>query len=332
MTYKHDFSWGDTRGIREIMIKRAPFLQTLTSPWELFGYPPHDGLPELRIEIEKLILDLTGKKYTHILITGGATHALNAYAIATKNRFTQHLCTNSLYFSRYPGIATNTGLIHRPIDSFYSESMFDIRIVDSPSNPLGQMSTLQSTISEKVVWDAAYYSPTYCGRGPRNNLRCHPAIPAHEAMVGSLSKLTGLNGLRIGWLATNKDTIYDKALEYVTSNLCGVSYPSQFSATQILKRVNMPEFYLDSKDLLDSNKEELSKLDYLFGNQVIPDIGMFCLLEVDDKLKKLFEKASLKVMPGTSMGDTRDSVRFNLANSVQSTKDMVKDVLKADKN
>jgi aspartate/methionine/tyrosine aminotransferase len=296
-------------------------------PWEIFGYPPHEGMPQLREEISKLVKNLTGDKYEYILVTGGATHALNTAIAAMKTQSTKYMYTHKLYFSRYPGIATNLGLEHIRTDKM-NPRLGDIGIIDSPSNPEGKLHPIGDPVS--IIWDAAYYSPTYCGIRDKEKLKCYPIIPKHIAMAGSLSKLTGINGLRIGWLATNDYFLYQKALSYVTSNLCGVSYPSQYAAWQLLSRVNMPEFYAESKALIDSNKTEMQRLDYLFGYQLIPRCGMFVLFETDQKLKNLLEKASVLVMAGSQCGDVRDSVRFNLANPNQMTKEMVNAVLKAD--
>lgn len=324
MIYQYDFSWGDTRGIREIMLRHAAFLKVGTMPWDNFGYPPHDGNVNLKAEIKRLIHKLTGKDYQYVLVTGGATHALNAFVAAMRRPETKFLYTNKLYFSRYPGIATNFGLTHVKTDKV-SPKMGDIGIIDSPSNPQGK---LTAEGGNEIIWDAAYYSPTYCGVG--DPLKCYPVIPKHIAMAGSLNKLTGVNGIRIGWLATDDVFLYEKALAYVTSNLCGVSQPSQYAAHQILSKVDMDKFFKESKLLIDSNKTEMSKLDYLFGYQEMPRHGMFVLYEVDNRLKALFEKASVLVMPGEQCGDTRDSVRFNLGNPNQLTKDMIKAILKVD--
>lgn len=333
--YKHDFGWGDTRGIREIMMNHINSkIDYLDIDWENCGYPPHGGNLELIEEVRDLIVDLTNKRYKHVLITNGATHALNAYISAAKNGITKTLITHPLYFRMYPGIAKIHGLEHKVAEkvnpSYYGAG--EIGIIDSPSNPEGKL-TANSAWDIGTVWDAAYYTPTYCGyRNDQNALRCIKVIPNHDAMAGSLSKLTGLNGLRIGWLATNNDDLFRKAYKYVEHDLCGASNPSQQAALQILKTVDLQEFYVESKALLDTNRDSMSRLSHIFGNQPIFQTGMYALFEVDLKLARLLEKASVNTLSGQSIGDTkRDSVRFNLANSARSTKAMVQAIIKADK-
>ena len=330
--YKYDFAWGDCRGIREIMIRHIPG-KFLENDLENCGYPPHGGNPELIEEIRDLVVDLTGKRYKHVLVTNGATHALNAYVAAAKNGITQRLFTHKLHFLMYPGIAKQHGLEHKPVNlvnpSYYGG---DLGIIDSPSNPRGTFAA-GPTCNIGTVWDAAYHTPTYCGvrSNPGGMLKCIDAKPNHDAMAGSLSKLTGINGLRIGWLATDDDTLFHKAYSYVEHDLCGVSNPSQHAALQILKKVNLQEFYEDSKRLLDNNRDSMARLNHIFSGQPIFPVGMYALFEVDSKLRNLLERASVHTLAGHLIGDHRDSVRFNLANSAKATKAMVNAILKEDK-
>lgn len=323
--YKYDYAFGDTRGIREVMAKHAPFLNVSTMPWDTFGYPPHPGQPHLREEINKLIKNLTGKTYKYILVTSGATHALNAFMVAMKTQHTRFMYTNKLYFGRYPGIAVNSGLQHIKTDKIEPKHG-DLGIIDSPSNPMGKLSGEGN--KDNIIWDAAYYSPTYCGLD--DPLKCYPVIPKHIAMAGSLNKLTGINGIRIGWLATDDVTLYNLALEYISSNVCGVSQSAQYISHQILTKVDLASFYKQSKAVVDSNKQEMTRLDYLFGYQEMPRHGMFVMWENDQKLANLLEKASVLVTPGHQCGDDRESVRFNLGNPNIMTKEMVNAILKAD--
>ena len=291
------------------------------------------------MQVRKLIKDLANLEYKYVLITNGATHGLNAYIYAAKRMHGHRkeitgLVTKKLYFPFYPQIATINGLNHKNYSPNFDGNLphlDDLGIIDSPSNPEGVMSRggLSGT---RVVWDAAYHSPTYCGVEKEGKLVCPNIFPAHEAMVGSLNKLTGINGLRVGWLATNSWSLYTDALHYAETTLCGVSGPSQEYATKILERVDLHPFYCQSKKVLDENRNELQRLGYLFGGQPIFPYGMFALFEVDDSLKDLFEKASVNVKRGKDIGDERQSVRINLANTNESMKAMVDAVLKIDKS
>lgn len=249
---------------------------------------------------------------------------MNAYIYAEKDGHTS-LATRRLYFPFYPGIAEINGLIHNAGDIGNIKS--SIQILDSPSNPEG---IVDGNDYGRVVWDAAYYSPTF-GVSISGSRTLTTSIPPHIAMAGSMSKMTGINGIRIGWLATNDENLYLKAARFVTYDICGVSGLSQHLAVQILKKVDLDSFWKRSKLVLDDNRTEIQKLAYLFGDQEIPKMGMFALFEIDNKLKRLFEKASVFFISGKICGDDRDSVRINLAQTNLATKAMVKAVLKADK-
>lgn len=298
-------------------------------PIDSFGYPKHEGEEELVILVRSLVRRLTGKNYEHILITQGCTHALNAYVAAQKEEKTVRVSTRKLYFPFYPGIAQNHGLIHSPSNTPSKVNFpYDLEILDSPSNPEGVVSS--SFSDGRRVWDAAYYSPTYGVRTVGTREFCTP-YPPHEAMAGSLSKLTGINGIRIGWLATNDQGLYDRAARWATLDTCGISLPSQWLAKEILTSVDMEAFWDKSKLVIDSNRTEVEKLSKIFGDQTIPDKGMFALFEVDSKLKELLDRSMVVTTPGQVCGDDRDSVRINLAHTNAATRAMVKTVLKNDK-
>ena len=100
---------------------------------------------------------------------------------------------------------------------------------------------------------------------------------------------------------------------------------------EILSKVDLDSFWIKSKAILDNNRSEISKLGKIFGNQPIPTTGMFALFEVDNKIKEILKKADVETMVGSACGDSRDSVRINLASTNKKTQAMVRDILKIDK-
>ena len=115
---RFDFGFGDTRGLREMTLKRffSFDLQSSVIDWDKHGgYAPHAGNPDLLIETRKLIKSLTGKDYLHVLITAGATNGLNAYLYAKRqqsNGEVNYVYTNKLYYRMYPQIIKNQNMIH----------------------------------------------------------------------------------------------------------------------------------------------------------------------------------------------------------------------------
>jgi aspartate/methionine/tyrosine aminotransferase len=324
---KHDFAFGDTRGIRKKMLRQAKKILSLPLPWEDMGYPPHTGDLALIENTKKLIKDLTGKTYEYVIITNGATHAINAGIHALKTVDTGRLLTHHLYFGFYPQIASINNLEHKRFALGHEpiSTRTDIVLVDSPNNPSGFI-TPQTFEASRTIWDAAYWSPTYT-----KDWKKLYVPPAHVAMVGSYNKLTGINGLRVGWLATNDLQAYFKAHDYVTNTLCGVTSSGQWAVNKILENVNLEVFYKESANLIDANKEELGRLNRLFGNQEIPEVGMFALWASDRKINEILAKAGVKFMYGKEVGSDPMSWRINLGNTFDQTRAMVEDVLRADK-
>lgn len=324
-----NFGWGDTDGIREIILDMYADNKKM-SDYSLIninqGYPAHEGCPKLIEEVKKLAKNLTGKDYKHIIITNGATNALCASlsAIAPSEIF-----INDRFFSFYPGIAKqfseNVNFLNLKESAFHHADNA-VAIVDSPTNPRGELiSEIKSLSSGKlnVIWDGAYWSPTYVSDFKEKK------VLEHDIMVGSISKLTGINGIRLGWLATDDDSIYKNAVDYITHTLCGVSALSQELAFSILKHVNMEKFYAKSAQLISENKDEISRLSPLFGNQKVPEMGMFVYWKADKDLIEKIKSLGVVFTSGTSVGGTEDEVRINLGRKKYLTKNMVDLILKS---
>jgi len=331
----YDFGFGDTRGLREMTLRRFfDFgFESTQVDWNLHGgYASHQGNPELVTQTRKLISDLTGKNYKHVLITAGATNALNAYLYAKRDDNTQYAFTNEMYYGMYPQIITNQGYYHSIIGKEGNPHSEDVTILDSPTNPKGEIipNLMAQDNGRNIVWDAAYYSPTYYGTWNGTRLSIPKVFPAHEAMVGSFSKLTSINGIRIGWLATDDSYIVGRAYDYIHGDACSVNGVGQELVARFLKTVDMDEFYKAGNSLISDNKQEISRLCYLLGHEAIPEHGMFAFAPTDTKMKDLFSSAGVVFSNGHDMGASFDSVRINLANTREETREMVQAILKAD--
>jgi aspartate/methionine/tyrosine aminotransferase len=321
-----DFGWGDTRGLRKKILSIYKDLKNIQyMPLEEYGYPPYDGDIYLVSLLRKLTQDLTGRKYKNICITSGCTHAVNASIHVLANNHTDSVLTRKLYYPRYPTMIKLTPYAHKTWDMDHNEN--SIAIVDSPSNPLGLIGLDQKLNTDKIIWDGAYHTPTYGVPFGINS------VPEHKIFCGSLSKLTGINGIRIGWTATDDDLLHKRIAEYVKNTTVGVSYPSQYIAKEILKdedRLNL--YFLQSRNLIDMNKEEILKLKHIFGSDEIPNFGMFAFFRIDDKIEELFQRARIILTSGKDCGADYNSVRINLTNTNEMTREMVRRILKADRS
>lgn len=320
------FSWGDTSGLREKILSVFPYLKYEFQPIGDYGYPPYDGVPELVGRLHSLTKMLTGKKYKYICVTAGCTHAVNASINALANSATDSVNTRELYYPRYPNMIALTPYVHQKWSDFHTKNC--IAIVDSPSNPLGLIG-MDKTIAlntDKIIWDAAYHSPTY-------GMLYNVSNVDHKVFCGSLSKLTGINGIRLGWTATDDESIHNQVENYVKNSICGVSYPSQKMAVHILNdKSKLMEYFFISRKMIDMNREEVLRLKHIFGQNQISPYGMFAFFKTDDKMEEIFKKAKVEFTSGKECGADYQAVRINLANSNEVTKEMVERILNADRS
>ncbi len=326
--HQHKFAWGDPAGLRDILCNRYPEASMIFSSGEDARYPRHAGEPELIAETQKYISSFWGgqKIYDHVLITNGCMQALAAAVHAMKTEETEKLVTRNVYFPFYPKLAEINGLIR---SGMAGKIYKDIWVWDYPS-PMGDVNRIGFVLPHaNKIFDAAYFSPIF-GLTQEDI----PSIPTifSTAMCGSFGKITGLSGLRLGWLATNDFMIYQKALNYIEGTTIGCNIVGQKVMVKILEdKVRFDRFAKEGQRMIDSNRTELQRLSQIFGNQEIPSKGMFALLEADDKIKQLFEKASVLTMDGEACGFRTPSMRINLSNSNEATKAMVDAVLKHDR-
>lgn len=317
------FGWGDTRGIREVLLSTYDF-NFKNIPLDSFGYPPYEGDPNLIGLIRDLTKDLTGKTFNRIAITNGCTQAVGLALDAIKTPFTNEVETRDLYYPRYPDIIKRSGMLHvRPKENLNISQA--ISLIDSPSNPEGSISGPKN-LHKHSVWDGAYHSPTYGLK-----LRGMSLVDA-DIYCGSMSKLSGMNGLRLGWVATDSDDHYTKIVNSLKVQTCGVSWPSQWLSSEILSNKELLEvFFTKSRALVEDNKNEVLKLRKIFGTDLVSDYGMFAFTESDEKIKNLFRSALVEFTDGSDCGADFDSMRLNLGNTRKDVVEMVKRILKEDK-
>ena len=261
--------------------------------------------------------------YKHIILTHGATGAINAIVNAIKGSY-DVFAVNDMSFSWYERILKKEQVnFTRKVEDMRNEkqSPSTFYIVDSPNNPWGHQILNPNLNPENVLWDSVYASPIYMNS---NVLQA----PKHKIMVGSFSKMFGLSGLRIGWAATNDDVLAAKVKELALTAECGLSAPSLDIARNFVESVDMPAVHQQGKLHLDFNREKFEKLSKIFSLKAPVD-GMFYMGILDDKNKQILQKANVKGSELTSLAGTH-YVRLNMADSYCKTKDAIAAILKAD--
>ena len=329
-----DFGFGDAPGIRALLAAIRGTGKVDLNLSDLY-YHQKTGNPLLVTQIKALIHRFTGKYYDHVFITAGAEHAINTLLRALRPTLTKLKNTNltaisfeTPYFSHYPDMAARAG--------YYQVSGstpgFDyIRLIDSPSNPQGLIRAndgMSSAMAKYVIWDGVYHNDIYC---KNLNLR-----PAHDFYIGSVGKMLGTPGIRLGWIAFD-DTVNkitkkpaDVAIAHeIYSETLGVSGASQVSAIKIISETNMDYFFKNAAALVDSNRELMTGLEYLSGTKV-PENGMFFYMQADQSIRALFDRVGVTYIPGEKIGSTEAFIRLNLAQTNDLTKQMVMAIRSAD--
>lgn len=320
-------TWGES------VIIRQRFVETFGSTiilghkeLENLSYTKHSGEPELIELARQCIKRQTGMEYKHILITNGATGGITITMRAYyKQGYKKVVTRDPPYFSLYPRMIDAAGMKH-VIDMRFENDGDEIFLLDNPTNPTGKTcSVLHLYPKHLTILDAVYHSNCYTTG--------NPIVPWHNVQVGSFSKLTGLNGLRLGWIATDDDLLYDRLKVLVEAEYAGLSRPSGEILLALVKgkEDRWDEFESMSRYWMDMNRTEWSKLERFFGNTPVSPIGMFFYSPMDEACKRLMEKAGVQYMLGSNFGHIDSHGRFNIGQCSKVVQGAVKAVLKADK-
>lgn len=326
---KIDLSWGNSVCVREAFLNTYHSNPIVFGREELmdFNYPNHTGDPRLIQLTHKVIERQTNQKYRHVFLvngaTGGVVIALRAYR---QMGLTTCLTREAPFYVRYPSMIAASGLKHIQHKKDGWEDELEVHLVDLPSNPLGLMTDIYppEKHDSAVVIDGVYLNNVYAPL-------LYKSIPNHSVMIGSYSKLLGINGIRVGWLATNDDLLAVRLGEAITSEYCGLSQASTDILLHTLQGFDWEQFETSARFKLDCNREEWSVLERFFGNTPVPNTGMFYYGPMDQKAQNIFTKANVTWTKGSSMGTDDGFARFNLGAKNEILEKAVQAILKEDR-
>lgn len=320
---KYDLAWGHSVAVRQAFLAThggSPFILSEEDLLD-FNYPEHEGDKDIVAITKQIIRRQLGLDYKHVFITNGATGGvvitLRAYK---KNGFNYCMTREGPNYVRYPGMIDAAGMGH--VTPGWDGEWGKVYLLDLPSNPLGLVNNPFTPIDGPVVLDGVYYNNVY------TNGYVKPI--SHEILVGSYSKLIGLNGVRVGWIATNEDSIYERLKELVTSEYCGLSMADSTLIKHVLANFNWDLFEKRAKDSLNRNREEWSKLERYFEGRPVTENGMFYYGKIDSACRALLEKSGLSWTSGSLMGTDDRHGRFSLGQDCSLTRKAVREVMKND--
>lgn len=315
---KYDLSWGNPYFLLDILkhMRANSFVHSIDD----MNYGPYDGNSKLIEQTHDVIATISGQKYKHIIITNGASGALNLILRRFKAKGGQKVFTTEYGYPSYDSFIDRAGLERiRKLDDYPfhlgSGDHLYMRLIDSPENPKGTQFTIGNPQTD--VWDAAYNNQIYT-----KNTRI---IPGHRLFVGSYSKLLGVAGCRIGFIATNDSLAYEDLKLECKAEYTGVSKPSQDMITQILNSLALEDFMeLGNRDLC-YNKEEMTKIEYLFDGQKVNEVGMFYCVKADPKAVQLLDRVGI----GYVVLD-KDTIRLSMGQHLKTNKEAIRAILKGD--
>lgn len=319
-----DLGIGNSVAVREAFIQSAR-CGAFFSERDLlkFDYPSFTGDSKL-IEITKeVILRQTGIAYKHVFLTSGATGGC-VISLRAAGRLGIGGCKirKPPYYTKYPSMIAAAGLSME-----YSPSC--VNLIDIPSNPLGYVDRLPT--SRFNIMDCVYYNNVYMDPLKRSLHRHNISADSDShLMVGSYSKLTGLNGIRVGWIATNNGALVKTIEDLVIAEYGGISTASQEILKQLIQFVDWYEFEILARNKLDLNRELFSKLEKYFGDTPVSPIGMFYYAPTDTACRNLLKKSNIEYTCGSTIGTSDEYGRFSLGNSNEITELAVKSILKND--
>jgi aspartate/methionine/tyrosine aminotransferase len=322
-----DLSFGNSVAVRKAFMDTVVFGYPGFSSGTLMkmDYPVHNGDPELVYMTKRIIWRQMGNTYKHVFITNGATGA-DVIALRAYKQQGHNFCRTrkAPYYTRFPGMIEAAGMTHWTVDhnerNLYNKT---ILLIDLPSNPKGTFDSV-GFHSGPIILDAVYMNNVYCGPALRKE-------HAHDVLTGSFSKLLGVNGIRLGWLATNSDQLADRISKLITAEYCGLSVPSMEILKYYLRDLDWEKFENRANMYLDFNRGEMAQLEKYFGNEPIPKIGMFYYAPIDKSCAKLLDRAGIIYTKGSAMGTSDDFGRLNIGQDMQLIIDAVKQIKKIDK-
>lgn len=298
------------------------------------GYTESQGSPTLRREICKLYETIEPED---ILIHTGAGEAIFLFMFAAFQPGDHAIVHSPGYQSlaevaRAAGCDVSSWVAHE--ENNWALDLDELRrllrkntkaiIINTPHNPTGYLMSRQDydalnrfaqennllLFSDEVYRESEYDSST--------RLRAGCDYGEHAVSLGVTSKTYGLAGLRIGWIATKNDKIYNKMAslkDYTT--ICN-SASSEFLAEVAMR--NRQRLVQRNLDII---KHNLTVIDDLFARYstlftwVRPRAGSMAFPHylggnVEEFCDHLVKKAGVFLLPGSVYDDSENHFRLGL--------------------
>jgi len=322
----------EAMSIADLLALEPGAAEKFQSTW--LGYTESQGSPTLRKEICNLYDTMQPE---NILVHTGAEEAIYLFMHAMLKE-NDHVIVHTPHYQSLSQVAKGIGCQVSPWlareENGWALDLDELRhlmrtttravIINTPHNPTGYLMSradfdeLNKFVQEKKILlfsDEVYRESEY---NPADRLPAGCDYGEHAVSLGVTSKTYGLAGLRIGWIATKNQKIYERMAslkDYTT--ICN-SAPSEFLSEVALR---------NRQKLIDRNlgiiQNNLAIVDNLFTSHaslfswVRPragSMGFPKLLkgDVEDFCDDLVKKSGVLLLPGTMYDDSRNHFRLGL--------------------
>lgn len=320
---KFNFGWGNPYFLLEIL--DGMYKVSNSSDIKSLIYGPYEGTSDLITETRQVILKNTGQTYNYVLITNGASSAINLLLRRFKSLGGETVYTTKYGYPSYEEMIKRAGLKRvRDLDgpqlnlglSRDLQKDIAMRLIDSPENPMGDQYIGGNP--DRDIWDGVYHNAIYT--------KARHLQPKHKFFVGSYSKLLGIAGARIGFIATDDHLAYQSLLGQSHNELTGISRPSQDMVVDILQKIDLDLFMERGFQDLCYNKEEFQRIEYLFDGQEVNQVGMFYCAKIHPTAKNLLDSVGVEYV----MLD-EETIRLSMGQTKEVVKNGIKAILKEDR-
>lgn len=289
--------------------------------WNYVSYGAR-SLPESTSNIVlEMIEKITGIRYKNLIITNGAQDGVNLLTrVMEHGRLRTEADLDLPHYS-----------FHREISLKYNDNWYeDLLLSTIPSNPTGSLlppdySSIRATLNHIAIWDAAYFSGNYV----QGNLKA--LVPEHDYMVGSFGKTFGLTGLRLGWIASNKDLSCVESTQRL--NQLRPNHMSIGIILQVLNVMaqddwnNLDFFFKLNYNRIQDNKTAFQPVIDKYNLQPMPVNGMF-YWGGSEQFKADLDKHGVLYVDGIDCGGKNGELRLNMAVSAEIMQELVSLILK----
>ncbi len=308
------------------------------------GYPPTQGLPELREAVAAYLAESTAADEidpAQVLVSAGVKQALFNVCYSLFGEGDEVLVL-APYWPSYPTIVELTGATPVVVDTTWDEGFLatpdrleGVRtsrtrglLLNSPGNPTGSVYDLEALTSiaswaeEHGIWvisDEIYRRLRY--ENPVPSLLDVPELTERAVHLDGVSKSFCMPGWRIGYAVGPRDLI-KKAADLQSQTTSGAVGPSQYAATAALGQSELREDWVRQltqrlAGLRDRGLEGLGALSALDVRS--PPGGLYFYARLRDPAtgslevaERLLKEEAVACIPGEPFGSP-GHLRFNFA-------------------